>query len=101
MIEYSQDDDDLRLKNQYSSASFTSRYELLLSPCYQSPEELSNMALSGEAMKQADVFRLGCIVYELFTFKPLFTRMSLTRYVEEKQLAELEVLPEPIRVSGW
>ena len=52
-------------------------------------------------MKLADVFRLGCIVYELFTLKPLFTRMSLARYVEEKQLTELEALPEPIRVSLW
>lgn len=49
-------------------------------------------------MKKADVFRLGCIVYELFTFKPLFTRLSLARYVEEKVLPELEALPEPVKV---
>ena len=97
-LAYSQDSQNLRLKNQYNSDSFTRRYELLLSPCYQAPEEFTQTSLTGEAMKKADVFRLGCIVYELFTFKPLFTRLSLARYVGEKILPELEALPEPVKV---
>lgn len=72
---------------------------MLLAPCYLAPEELDGCPLNGDAMKRADVFRLGCVIYELFAFQPLFTRLSLRCYKNERQLYGLEVLPEPVRVS--
>lgn len=72
---------------------------MLLAPCYLAPEELDGRPLNGEDMKRADVFRVGCVIYELFAFQPLFTRLSLQWYKEEGLLNGLEVLPEPVRVE--
>ena len=52
-------------------------------------------------MKRADVFRLGCVIFELFAFQPLFTRLSLQWYQKEGLLNGLEVLPEPVHVRGY
>ena len=65
------------------------------------PEELDGQVLSREELKRADVFRVGCVVYELFAFKPLFTRLSLEWYVKGSPLNALEVLPEPVKVRIW
>ena len=53
------------------------------------PEELDGQLLSREELKRADVFRVGCVVYELFAFKPLFTRLSLEWYVKGSPLNAL------------
>lgn len=47
--------------------------------------------------------RVPCwrVVYELFAFKPLFTRLSLEWYVKGSPLNALEVLPEPVKVRIW
>ena len=98
-VDFSQTRDNHLLENQYGSKSFARRYELLLEPCYMAPEELDGRLLSGEELKRADVFRVGCVVYELFAFKPLFTRLSLEWYVKGSPLNALEVLPEPVKVG--
>lgn len=96
-LNFSQTRENQRLQNQYGTKAFTRRYELLLAPCYLAPEELDGRPLNGEDMKRADVFRVGCVIYELFAFQPLFTRLSLQWYKEEGLLNGLEVLPEPVR----
>lgn len=100
-VDFSQTRENQLLKNQYGSKSFSRRYELLLEPCYMAPEELDGQLLGREELKRADVFRVGCVVYELFAFKPLFTRLSLEWYVKGSPLNALEVLPEPVKVRIW
>ena len=84
--------------------SFAREYEQTLSPCYLSPEELTGAPMDLEALKRSDLFKLGCVLFELFTSKVLFTLNSLTSYVRgegvKRVMSGLTILPEPMRVSA-
>lgn len=87
--------------NQFHTQSFARLYEDALSPCYAAPEELAASSLSLLALQRADLFKLGCVIYELFMERALFTHTSLRAYraAARAPLPELNRLPEPIRVG--
>lgn len=90
-------------ENRYATESFAREYEQILSPCYLSPEELAGKTLDLEGLKRSDLFKLGCVLFELFTSKVLFTLNSLNSYVSgegrKRVMSGLMILPEPMRVG--
>lgn len=90
------------LYNKFATDSFGRSYESLLTPCYFAPEELLHEKLSLEESKQADLFRLGCVLYELYSSQPLFTLSSLQEYIHSQgdlsTLSGIHSIAEPIRV---
>lgn len=90
------------LSNRYSTDSFGRSYENILTPCYLAPEELTHDQLSLKEEMEADLFKLGCVLYELHTSQPLFTISSLQEYVlsngDVASLTGLNTISEPIRV---
>lgn len=90
-------------ENRYATESFAREYEQILSPCYLSPEELTGKTLDLEGLKRSDLFKLGCVLFELFTSKVLFTLNSLSSYMSgegrKRVMSGLMILPEPMRVG--
>ena len=91
------------LNNKYATDNFGQSYENILTPCYCAPEELTQTKLSLEDEMKADLFKLGCVLYELCTSQPLFTLSSLREYVashgDVASITGLHTISEPIRVS--
>ena len=100
---FNQTRENLLNENRYATESFAREYEQILSPCYLSPEELKGVAMDLEALKRSDLFKLGCVLFELFTSKVPFTLNSLTSYVNgegvKRVMSGLTILPEPMRVG--
>ena len=94
--------ENLLLSNRYATDSFGRSYENILTPCYLAPEELTHNKLSLKEEMKADLFKLGCVLYELYTSQPLFTISSLQEYVHSNSdaasLTGLNTISEPIRV---
>ena len=90
------------MSNRYATDAFGRSYENILTPCYLAPEELTQDTLSLEEEMKADLFKLGCVLFELYTSQPLFTISSLQEYVlsnsDAASLTGLNTISEPIRV---
>lgn len=99
---FNQTKENLMLHNKYATDSFGRSYENILTPCYLAPEELTHEELSLEMEIKADLFKLGCVLYELYTSQPLFTISTLQEYINSKgdmaTLTGLNTISEPIRV---
>ena len=87
--------------NGFATESFSRAYESILQPCYLAPEELDATSLDLQQLMAADMFRLGCVLFELFTGQVLFTKNSLREYAADSTQirSRLSVLNEPVRVE--
>jgi hypothetical protein len=68
---------------------FGQRYEALLDPAYSIPtdliqelDEVKQMSTL-ELAYAADMFAFGCIIVEIYTTRPLFSKRSIAKYVEK------------------
>ena len=88
--------------NGFATESFSRAYESILQPCYLAPEELDATSLDLQQLQAADLFRLGCVLFELFTGQVLVTQNSLREYVADPAptRSRLSVLNEPVRVGA-
>lgn len=88
--------------NGFATESFSRTYENILQPCYLAPEELEGHSLPLHQLMRADMFRLGCVLFELFTGHALFTENTLREYISDATSTHtrLNVLNEPVRVRN-
>jgi serine/threonine protein kinase len=66
----------------------TGEYALLGTPAFMAPEQLSGGSVDG----RADVYALGCLVYELLTGQPLFRATNLLDLIQQKLAPQLPAL---------
>ena len=101
-IGFNQTKETMLLKNRYGTEDFGHSYETILHPCYLSPEELTQSELTLDEICKSDLFKLGCVLFELYTSQPLFTLAKLQEYIQSNgdssKLTGLNTISEPIRV---
>lgn len=100
-VEFKQTRENLMQNNGFATESFSRAYESILQPCYLAPEELDATTLDLQQLMAADMFRLGCVLFELFTGQVLFTTNTLREYRNDSAQirSRLSVLNEPVRVA--